>query len=79
MVFHSYLNRLIEVNHPKQALFVDKIMQITKMNYDKYIYKIVSENINWVNIYKECYKYFLAYLKEYKKALDFTDFLKNCN
>ena len=80
--FHSYLNRLIEVNHPKQALFVDKRMQITKMNYDKYIDKILSsniENINCVNIYKECYKYFLAYLKEYKKALDFNDFLKNCN
>ena len=44
------------------------------MNYDKYIDKIVSsniENINCVNIYKECYKYFLDYLKKYKKGLRF--------
>lgn len=52
------------------------------MNYDKYIDKIVSsntENINCVNIYKECYNYFLDYLKKYKKSFDFNDFLKNCN
>ncbi len=23
--FHSYLNRIIEINHPRQALFVDKL------------------------------------------------------
>ena len=42
--FHSFMNPTIEVNRPKLALFIDKIKQITKFNYDKYIDKMVLQN-----------------------------------
>ena len=42
--FHSYMNPTIEVNRPKLALFKDKIKQITKFSYYKYIDKMVLQN-----------------------------------
>lgn len=68
--FHFYLNRIIEINHPRQALFVDKIKNITYTNYLKYIKNCTSINKeikNSEDIFKDAHKYFKKYLKKYKK------------
>ena len=80
--FHSYMNRTIEVNRPKLSLFIDKIKQITKFNYDKYIDKMVLQNDEIRdddNVFKSCYNYLSKYLKQYKKEFDVDDFYNKCN
>ena len=80
--FHSYMNITIEVNRPKLLLFIDKIKQITKFNYDKYIDKMVLQNDEIRdddNIFKSCYNYFSNYLNRYKKEFDVDDFYNKCN
>ena len=76
------MNRTIEVNRPKLALFIDKIKQITKFNYEKYIDKMVLQN-NEIrdddNVFKSGFNYLKKYLKNYKKEFDAEDFMNKVN
>ena len=67
--FHSFLNRLIEVNRPKNSLFVDKIKIIAVNNYNKFINKYFKSDEDMIkndNIFKDFYNYMIKYLKKYK-------------
>ena len=79
--FHSFLNRLIEVNRPKNSLFVDKIKIIAINNYNKFInnfFNAEGEIIKKNDIFKDFYNYMTNFLKKYKNKFVLENFIKYC-
>ena len=79
--FHSYLNRLIEIDHPKQSLFVEQIKTIALNNYNKYIENLVSyhDEDNKKNLFYDYYHYLKNYLKKNKSVFKIDEFFDNEN
>ena len=76
-----FLNRLIEVNRPKNSLFVLKIKIIAINNYNKFINNFLNsdgEIIKKNDIFKDFYNYMTKYLYKYNNKFVLENFINEC-
>ena len=73
--FHNKLNSVIELPHSRISILVEKLIQISKEYYFKYVNKIFNnenKNINNSNIYNDIYNFLSRTLKKYNYNINFN-------
>jgi hypothetical protein len=73
--FHNKLNSIIEIPHPRISILVEKLIQISKDYYYKYVNKLFNnedKNISNANIYNDIWNFLDIFLKKYQYNINFT-------
>ena len=78
--FHHKLNSVIEMSHPRISILVEKLIQLSKEYYYKYVNKIFNndnKNIPAANIYNDIWNFLDKFLKQYKYNINFNLLLQD--
>ena len=74
-LFHNKFNSIIEIPHPRISILVEKLIQISKDYYYKYVNKLFNnedKNISNANIYNDVWNFLDIFLKKYQYNINFT-------